>query len=100
MGELVPAWSYGNVVTQVPAEGWKEGLIPAGQDGLIQAAPYLGDNTDPIELNDHPEHLCTELTAKGWKCRGRKIQDTDYCFSHLRKHNRGNEPTADQGLRT
>lgn len=100
MGELVPAWSYGNVVTQVPAEGWKEGLIPAGSDRLIPAAPYLGDNVTPIEVDAHPQHLCIAKTRKGWNCRGKKIQNTDYCFSHLRWMNRGDEPAADQGLRS
>lgn len=39
-------------------------------------------------------NLCVETRKDGGPCKGRKVQDTDYCFSHVRFH-RGAEPTAD-----
>lgn len=37
---------------------------------------------------------CIELTKAGNPCKGKKVQDTDYCFSHVRNHSVA-EPAAD-----
>lgn len=38
--------------------------------------------------------ICIDTTKAGKPCKAKKVQDTDYCFSHVRNH-RGAEPTAD-----
>lgn len=94
MGELIPAWSFG-ATNIVPADGYGDGLESAVDGGkYIIAAPYISVAEVPA---NQPDGLCIEKTKKGFPCRGRKIQDTDYCFSHLRKHS---GPTAHQGLRS
>lgn len=97
MGELVPAWEYGasGDPKLVPADGYGFGIESAVDSKLMLATPYLDGEAD--ETSAPESDTCIETTKKGYPCRGRKIQDTDYCFSHLRKHR---EPTADQGLRS
>lgn len=46
-----------------------------------------------LDRVDDPS-LCVDLTKAGKPCKGKKLPDSDYCFSHVRNH-RDDEPTAD-----
>lgn len=67
------------------------------------AAMYSFTESPFVKIEDQPEpdfhrlddvSLCVEVTKAGNPCKAKKVQGTDYCFSHVRKH-RGTEPTAD-----
>lgn len=67
-------------------------VMPTGAR-VAQAYDPLVEETTPVEST--ASDLCIESTKAGKPCRGKKVQGTDFCFSHVRFHRDVADTTAD-----
>lgn len=86
-----PAVGYmpGARTTQASPSSIGPALTNRGASSLRPAAMYpfsIAEQTKPVDEPVQDEGLCIETTKSGKPCKAKRVLDTEYCFSHVRKH--------------